>query len=290
VCYDSIKRLETLKALYYFRSSILSVTLLLLTPVWAAEPLIVAHRGASGQAPENTLPAFQLAWEQGADAIEADFRLTKDGYVVCVHDRDTKRVSGKKLVVKDSTLAELQLLDVGSFKGTQFKGVPIPTISQVLAVVPEGKKIYIEIKVGKEIIPQLLKEIQKSKLSNDQLVIICFDPDVLLEIRSRAPKLKVSWLVNFKKDKEGNISPDMGVSFKILEVMKADGISTSKRFVGEEFIKRAQSLGYEHHIWTIDDIPTARQYRHWGSQSITTNFPAKMREAMMPIKKEKLAP
>ncbi len=277
-----------MKNSHYFRNTILSITLLLLTPVWAAEPLMVAHRGSSGQAPENTLPAFQLAWEQGADAIEGDFRLTKDGHVVCVHDRDTKRVSGKKLVVKDSTLAELQLLDVGSFKSPQFKGTRIPTIAEVLADVPEGKKIYIEIKSGKEIIPQLLKDIQKSKLSNDQMVVICFDPDVLLEIKSLAPKLKVSWLVNFKKDKKGKISPNMGVAFKILEVMKADGISTSKRFVGEEFIKHAQSLGYEHHIWTIDDIPTAKQYRQWGTQSITTNFPAKIRKAMMPIKKEKI--
>jgi glycerophosphoryl diester phosphodiesterase len=192
--------------------------------------------------------------------------------------------------VKDSTLAELQLLDVGSIGGPQFKDTRIPTISEVFAVVPEGKKIYIEIKSGKEIIPQLLKDIQKSKLSNDQLVVICFDPDVLLEIKSLSPKLKISWLVNFKKDKKGKISPNMGVAFKILEVMKADGISTSKRFVDEEFIKHAHSLGYAHHIWTIDDGPTAKQYKQWGTHSITTNFPAKMRKAMMPIKKEKVAP
>ncbi len=253
---------------------------------------MVAHRGASGEAPENTLPAFQLAWEQGADAIEADFRLTKDGHVVCVHDRDTKRVSGKKLIVKDSTLAELQLLDVGSFKGPQFKGVPIPTISEVLAVVPEGKKIYIEIKSGKEIVPQLLRDIQKSKLGNDQLVVICFDSAVLLEIKTLAPqlKLKTSWLVNFKKGKNGEIKPKMDDAFKVMKLIKADGISTSKRFVGEKFIKHVHSLGYEHHVWTIDDIPTAKQYQQWGTHSITTNFPAKMRKAMMPTHKEKVAP
>ena len=253
---------------------------------------MVAHRGASGEAPENTLPAFQLAWEQGADAIEGDFRLTKDGHVVCVHDRDTKRVSGKKLIVKDSTLAELQLLDVGSFKGPQFKGVPIPTISEVLAVVPEGKKIYIEIKSGKEIVPQLLRDIQKSKLGNDQLVVICFDSAVLLEIKTLAPqlKLKTSWLVNFKKGKNGEIKPKMDDAFKVMKLIKADGISTSKRFVGEKFIKHVHSLGYEHHVWTIDDIPTAKQYQQWGTKSITTNFPAKMRKAMMPTHKEKVAP
>ena len=70
--------------------------------------MIVAHRGASGEAPENTIPAFNLAWKQGADAIEGDFHLTKDGHVVCIHDANTKKVAGKNLVVKDTTLAELK--------------------------------------------------------------------------------------------------------------------------------------------------------------------------------------
>lgn len=254
------------------------------------EPLIVAHRGASGQAPENTLPAFQLAWEHGADAIEADFQLTKDGHIVCVHDRDMKRVSGDKMVVKDSTLAQLQGLDVGSFKGSGFKGTRIPTIAEVFSVVPKGKKIYIEIKSGKEIVSQLLKDIKKCGLSNDQLVVICFDPDVLLEISRLAPEIKISWLVNFKKDKKGKIQPEMNTAFEILKLIKADGVSTSRRFVGEKFIKRVHSLGYEHHIWTIDDSLSARNYKRWGTHSITTNFPAKMRSVLKAVKREKVAP
>ena len=70
-----------------------------------AKPLIVAHRGASFEAPENTLPAFNLAWEQGADAIEGDFLLTKDGHIVCIHDRTTKRFCEEDLEVAKSTPA-----------------------------------------------------------------------------------------------------------------------------------------------------------------------------------------
>ena len=84
--------------------------------------LIVAHRGASKRAPGNTLPAFELAWKQGADAIEGDFRLTKDGHVVCIHDETIKRTAGADLNVAQSTLSELRKLDVGAWFDPAFKG------------------------------------------------------------------------------------------------------------------------------------------------------------------------
>lgn len=86
--------------------------------------LIVAHRGASKRAPGNTLPAFELAWKQGADAIEGDFRLTKDGHVVCIHDETIKRTAGADLNVAQSTLSELRKLDVGAWFDPAFKGTP----------------------------------------------------------------------------------------------------------------------------------------------------------------------
>ncbi|MFM1902441.1 MAG: hypothetical protein RLZZ440_341, partial [Planctomycetota bacterium] len=85
----------------------------LFLPLAAQAQLITAHRGASYDAPENTLAAFRLAWEQGADAIEADFRLTSDGQIVCVHDADTERVAGVRHVVAETPLAELRALDAG---------------------------------------------------------------------------------------------------------------------------------------------------------------------------------
>ena len=90
---------------FFFITVILS---LLRLSIQAGEPLIVAHRGASRDAPENTLPAFELAWAQGADAIEGDFHQTKDGQIVCIHDKDTEKVSGKRLVVRKSLLRDLR--------------------------------------------------------------------------------------------------------------------------------------------------------------------------------------
>ena len=80
-----------------------------------SKPLLIAHRGGSREAPENTLAAFHQAWQQGADGIEADFRLTRDGRVVCLHDAGTGRTAGIDIAVAEATFAELRRLDVGSW-------------------------------------------------------------------------------------------------------------------------------------------------------------------------------
>lgn len=98
--------------------------------------MIVAHRGASRDAPENTLSSFTLAWKLGADAIEGDFRLTKDGHIVCIHDEDTKRVVGRKLIVAESALADLRKLDVGAYYGDDYKDCMIPPIAEVFSTIP----------------------------------------------------------------------------------------------------------------------------------------------------------
>ena len=108
---------------------------------------IIAHRGFSSQAPENTLSAFRLAWERGADACETDLHLTKDGNIVVTHDENLKRVSGEDKSVAHSALKELLTLDVGSWMGPKWKGEKIPTLDQALATMPVGKKrFFLEIK------------------------------------------------------------------------------------------------------------------------------------------------
>jgi glycerophosphoryl diester phosphodiesterase len=242
--------------------------------------MIVAHRGASKDAPENTIPAFQLAWKQNADAIEGDFLLTKDGNIVCIHDKTTKRTAGKELVVKDSTLNALKELDVGAYHGKEFKGITIPTIAEVLAIVPEGKKIYIEIKCGAEIIPALLDELKKSRLKAEQIVVICFNTEVIQELKSKAPQYKAYWLSNIRTRRSGKIKPSLETILRTLEEIKADGLSSSKS-INEVFIKSVMEKGFEYHVWTIDDIETARCFRKWGAKSITTNSPEMLKECMV---------
>ena len=243
--------------------------------------MIVAHRGASRDAPENTIPAFQLAWEQGADAIEGDFRLTKDGYIVCIHDRNTKRVSDTNLIVPNATLAELRKLDVGGRHANAFKGTVIPTLAEVFSIIPEQKTIYIEIKCGAEIIPALLKAIEKSGLKREQIVVICFDKEVLHELKTKAPTLKASWLSSFEKDAFGKRSPSLETVLTTLKQINADGFSSSKDIIDEAFVKSVMEAGYDYHVWTVDDTTTARRFDAWGAKSITTNVPGHIRRSLV---------
>lgn len=162
-------------------------------------PPIVAHRGASVAAPENTIPAFELAWERGADAIELDCHLTADGHIVCIHDKDTKKVADKKLVIKTSKLDELRNLDVGSWLDEKFSGTTIPTLTEAMATVPSDKKIYIEVKCNAAIVPKLFQDIKQSQLNKDQIVIISFDAEVIRQVELTDPLLKTYWLTSIKK-------------------------------------------------------------------------------------------
>ena len=242
----------------------------------AEEPLIVAHRGASRDAPENTIPAFQLAWEQGADAIEGDFHLSKDGEIVCFHDADTERVAGTQLVVRQSTLAELKQLDVGASYGVAFNGTRIPTIAEVFATIPQGKKIFIEVKCGAEIIPTLLKQIDQSGLTQEQIVVISFNKQVIQQLKAQAPHTKTAWLCSFKKQETGESTPSLDTVLKTLKQIQADGLS-SNTAVPASVIEAVRQQEYEWHVWTINDLNTARRMQALGVLSITTDMPGSMR-------------
>ena len=242
-----------------------------------AEPLVVAHRGASRDAPENTLAAFKLAWEQGADAIEGDFLLTKDNKIVCIHDKNTERLADRKLIVKESTLSQLRELDVGLGKGGKFKGTKIPMIDEVFATIPAGKKIFIEIKCGKEIIPPLLEEIKKSELKDEQVAIICFNAEVIRLLKIKAPQHKAYWLSNFKRDKEGHWVPSLETVLKTLSSTKADGLD-SHHGIPNDTIKRIKKDGYEWHVWTVNDLNIAKRLKALGVESVTTDIPGYMKK------------
>ena len=274
---DSMKRVATITFLLGLASlASADVVLPKIIAGHAEEPLIVAHRGASRDAPENTIPAFQLAWEQGADAIEGDFHLSKDGEIVCFHDADTKRVAGTQLVVRQSTLAELKQQDVGATHGVAFNGTRIPTIAEVFATIPQGKKIFIEVKCGAEIIPTLLNEIDQSGLTQEQIVVISFNKQVIQQLKIKAPQYKASWLCSFNKQETGEITPALATVLKTLKQIQADGLS-SNTAVPASVIEAVSQQGYEWHVWTINDLNTARRMQALGVLSITTDVPGTMR-------------
>ncbi|MEX1114530.1 MAG: glycerophosphodiester phosphodiesterase [Akkermansiaceae bacterium] len=254
--------------------------ILLVAPL-SAEPFLVAHRGASHDAPENTLPAFELAWEQGADAIEGDFHLTSDGKIVCIHDFDTQRVSGSQRIVKSSTLEELRALDAGAWLDPKWKDIRMPTFAEVAATVPAGKMFYVEVKCGPEIVPELLRGIEASGLKASQIVIISFNAPVIREMKEKAPQFKACWLSSFAK--ASPLKPSVDEVLATLREIKADGFSSrADARLTSEYINAIRGAGFEYHCWTVDEPKTARKFLKLGALSITTNRPAFVRAALKP--------
>ncbi len=245
--------------------------------------LIIAHRGASYDAPENTLAAFRLAFEQGADAIESDWHLTSDGQVACLHDADTERVAGKKLVAAKSTLQELQTLDVGKWKDPKYADERIITLADALAIVPPGKKIFIELKSKAEIVPPIAKIIANSSLKPEQIVIISFHADAVAKSKKLMPNIKAYWLCGFKKKKDGTPPPTVDEVAATIQKTRADGLDAEAvtDYVNADFIKRLNDLGcHDFSVWTVDDPAVAEFYKKLGAWSITTNRPGYLREEL----------
>ena len=245
--------------------------------------LIVAHRGASYDAPENTLSAFRLAWEQQADAIEGDFFLTKDEQIVCIHDSKTKRTSGVDQDVATSTLAELRQLDVGRWKDARWAGERIPTLAEVLAIVPDGKKIYIEIKCGPEILPHLPLVLKQSGLKPEQMIIISFNDQVIAETVRLLPELKSYWLAGFRQNDATKLyEPTVDAVLETLGRTKAHGldVQANRAVVDRAFVDRLRSQKLEFHTWTVNTPEDAKHFRELGVDSLTTDRPGYLREAL----------
>lgn len=246
-----------------------------------SEPVIVAHRGASYDAPENTLAAFRLAWEQGADVIEGDFYLSSDGKIVCIHDKTTKRTAGTNLSVAKTPFADLRNLDVGSWKDPRFADERIPTLEEVLAIVPDGKKILIEVKCGPEIIAPMKEVIAASKLKPEQIAVIAFDSRVIAESKRKLPHLKAFWLTSYRKTPAGDLEPSIEQILTTLKEIKADGLdSNAHPELDRAFVQKLRDAKMQFHVWTVDDPGIAQKFMELGVDSITTNRPAWLRKQL----------
>jgi len=237
-----------------------------------ATPAVIAHRGAADDAPENTLAAFKLAWQQGADGIEGDFHLTRDGEIVCIHDADTRRTAGRGVKVAEATFAELRRLDVGCWKGEPWRGARIPTLGEVLATVPAGKRVCIEIKCGAEILPALKAALAGSGLQSEQAIVMSFDPNVIAEAKRLLPQLKALWLTDFKADPATGVQPTATEILQTLEKTGAEGVGCRAHpVVDQAFMQTLRTAQKEVHLWTVDDVPTAKRYLELGADSLTSN-------------------
>lgn len=155
-----------------------------------SRPVVIAHRGASRLAPENTLAAFRLAWEQGADAIETDLRLTADGAIVAFHDADGRRLLRDRRSICHLTLAELKKLDAGAWKDGKWSGERVPQLGEVLETVPPHGQIVLELK--ENLAAALATALPESIRA--RTTIIAFDMETIAHAKRLLPDCRALWL------------------------------------------------------------------------------------------------
>lgn len=248
------------------------------TPTYALE--IIAHRGYSAIAPENTVAAFNLAWEKGADSCELDLYLSADDNIVLHHDTDTKRTTGIEGKVIEKTLAELQKLDAGSWKGEAWKGEPIPSLAEALATLPEGKqRFFLEIKDTPRAVPVLARELEEWKDRADQLCIIAFDREVAREAKKAMP-----WLAVYRLS-SGETKDEMPVDLaQLILDTKTDGLDGLN--LGLKFdwtpahVEQIRTAGLGLYVWTVNQPEEARRLAALGLDGITTDDPVMVRESL----------
>src|SRR3954464_1751766 len=158
---------------------------------------IIAHRGASWEAPENTLSAVKRAWEQGADAVEVDVQLSRDKRVVVIHDDDTRKIAGLKKKVAEQTWEDLQKLDVGRWKAARWTGERLADLDQVLATIPAGKRCFVEVKCGDDFVEAANETFRRHQ--DKRIVVIGFALETMKRVKRAFPKMEVCWIVEFKK-------------------------------------------------------------------------------------------
>ena len=261
---------------------LLLVGLLAAGPAWAVE--IIAHRGASHDAPENTLSAFRLAWEQSADGNELDIHLTRDGQIVAMHDKTTKRTTGVDKPVAEQTLCELRQQDAGAWKGPQWAAERIPTLAEALKTIPDGKRMFIEIKCGSEVLPELERVVAASGKEPEQLVIIGFDYETMAEAKELLPRLQVYWVVGYNEAKDRAEAKQPPTLEELTEKAKAaglDGLDLQWRFpLDAAAVARIKEQGLKLLVWTVDDAAVAARLAAAGVDGITTNRPQWLRERL----------
>jgi len=236
-------------------------------------PVIIAHRGESFEAPENTLSSINRAWEKGVKVVEIDIQLTKDKQIVVFHDTNTQRLSGIKKQIKNTTLNELKLLDIGSHKGAAWKGERIPTLNDVLKTIPANGKLIIEIKSNYKILEILKNELQQSQLSPSQIEIIAFNANTLAKAKQLMPQYTMLWLLNldytfpwwlyFCSKKQ---------IIKKVNHLKLDGVNVfSGKLLNPSFISSFKNAGLLVYTWTVNNPKIAEQLIYSGIDGITTD-------------------
>ncbi len=242
---------------------------------------LIAHRGASALAPENTLAAVRLAAELGADGVEIDVRLTRDSQLAVLHDTDTRRVAPDQAVfsAKRRRLSELQSLDVGSWKDPKYSRERIPALGDVFKALGPTQEVFIEFKSREydEILAKLdrlLTPQTPAGFPAERAVMMSFDGTLVRKFKKVRPTWRTLLLLNHR--------PTKHLYGQLLSSIKAkhiDGIGQNHTWaLSKEEYDELLNVGATLSVWTVDSPKEAQAWRDRGFHYLTSNVPERMKD------------
>jgi glycerophosphoryl diester phosphodiesterase len=233
---------------------------------------VIAHRGFSGEAPENTLIAFQKAIEAGSDMIELDVHLSKDKEVMVIHDSTLERTTTGRGRIMDHTLHALKRLDAGRKFSPVFAGEPLPTLAEVLTLCRDRIKVNVEIKSGfsgpltiQDLVDRVLEEVEKAGMLSDVL-FSSFDPIALARIRAQKPQAHLALL--FGQPWQSLEEITKGVSYSILNL--------SDRYLTGKKVDLLKSENFRVNVYTVDSEEEMKRWISCQVDGIITNYPDRL--------------
>ncbi len=230
--------------------------------------LIVAHRGAAGRAPENTIAAVQAALDDRADWVEIDVQESADGDVIVVHDSDFMKLSGNPVKVWDVTREQLAEIDIGSWFASEFADERVPTLQDVLEISRDTARVVIELKYygHDEQLEQRVAEIVEAAVMSDRVAIMSLKYDAVLKMKQLRPEWTVGLL--------------SATAVGDLSRLDADFLAVSMNMVSRGFVRRAHQAGKEVFAWTVNDPVSMSQMIARGVDGIITDEPAMARQVL----------
>ena len=242
--------------------------------------LNIAHRGASGVAPENTLASFNKAIEFDADVVELDVHLSSDGELIIIHDHTLDRTTTLKGEVKNHTLKEIKSADAGSWFKPEFKNERVPTLDEVLFTVNGRAKVLIELKDGNDVYPgieQKTLDCIKRNGAENWCELQSFKDTVIKNLQALKTTMPVYKLV------VGNV-PALpfyhdgkmhgGSAYQFMDVA---GVNPNYKFASKRIVNKLHKRGQQIYVWTVNDEKMMKKLLRWEVDGIITNYPEKLK-------------
>lgn len=229
--------------------------------------LVIAHRGASGHAPENTMAAFLRALAMGAPAIELDVHQTLDHQLVVAHDDDLKRCGRDKRRLKNVHWEDIEKLDVGSWFSKDFAGERLPRLDDVYDILPKNVELHVEIKRGSSVYPGIeerVVDLIHKRGAGARTLVSSFDHAALYSIRSLDEKVRLGYLLGLTT---------MRTALREMKEIDAESLNISSRQVTARIVKAAHERGRRVLVYTVNTPAERDKLLAMGVDGIFCNYP-----------------